>query len=97
MPHHEAFLVEKDLNTKTNDLTTQFDLLHSLKEDDNDEDIIHGLHPFAFAARANAEVTPRFNEAMSSSDREDFTEEMRVDLDQLTKMDAFVCVPREKA
>ena len=41
LPYHEAFLVESDLNTKHNDLTTQFDLLHSFKKDDNDEDIIH--------------------------------------------------------
>ena len=97
LPHHEAFLVESDLNNKSNDLTRQFDILHAFKQDDNDSDIIHGLHPFAFAARANAEDTPRFNEAMSSPDREGFIEAMRAELDQLSTMNAFICVPREKA
>ena len=86
LPYHEAFLLESDLNTKTKDLTTEFDLLHSFKKDDNDEDIIHRLHHFAFAARANAEDTPHFNEAMSYSDREGFIEAMRAELDQLTSV-----------
>ena len=97
LPPNEAFLVESDLNTKSNYLTRQFDVLHSFKCDDYDEDIIHGMHPLAFAARANAEDTPRFHEAMSSQDREGFIEAMKAELDQLSQMKAFVCVPREKA
>ena len=50
----------------------------------------------AFAARANAEDTPRFHEAMSSQDREGFIEAMKAELDQLSRMKAFIFVPREK-
>ena len=71
--------------------------MHLLKRDDHDEDIIHGLHPLAFVARANAEDTLRFHEAMSSQDREGFIEAMKAELDQLSQIKAFVCVPREKA
>ena len=97
LSHDEAFLVESDLNVKTNDLTRQFDILHSFKVDDNDEDIMHGLHPFAFAARANAEDTPYYNEAMAGPDREGFIEAMKTELNQLADMKAFICVPRQKA
>ena len=97
LPPHEAFLVESDLNEKSDSLTRQYDVLHSFKQDDNDKDILHGLHPLAFSARANTADTPRFHEAMSSQDREGFIEAMRAELDQLSSMNAFVCVPRNKA
>ena len=97
LSHDETFLIESDLNTKTNDLTRQFDILHVLRVDDHDEDIIHGIHPLAFSARANAEDTPRYNEAMSSPDRDGFIEAMKVELNQLSDMNAFICVPRQKA
>ena len=38
LPPNEAFLVESDLTTKSNDLTKQFDVLHSFKRDDHDKD-----------------------------------------------------------
>jgi len=65
--------------------------------DDDDPEILHAQHPFAFAARANAEDTPRFYEAMSSPDREGFIKAMNLEIEQLNDMEAFVTVPRQKA
>ena len=64
---------------------------------DEDLDMSMGLQPFAFSARANAEDTPRFHEAMRSPDREGFISAMKIELAQLASMNAFVAVPREKA
>jgi len=93
---YDAFLVERDLNTKSSYLTRQFEVLHCMKLDDNSE-ILHAQHPFAFAARANAEDTPRFHEAMSSLDREGFIKAMNLEIEQLNDMEAFVTVPCQKA
>lgn len=78
-------------------MTRQFDVLHSLKFDLDDEDILHAHHPLAFSARANAEDTPRWHEAMRSPDRDGFIEAMNLEMDQLLKMSTFIKVPRQKA
>ena len=49
-----------------------------------DLDITTGVHPLAFSARANAEDTPRFHEAMKEPDREGFIEAMKNELEQLS-------------
>ena len=97
LSHHDAFLIDSDLNTRQDSLTKQYDVLHMLCRDDFDEDLQLGTHPFAFAAKANAEDTPTFNEAMSSPDREGFIEAMKKELDALDGMEAWDVVPREKA
>jgi hypothetical protein len=94
---HDSLLFESDLNTKQDAMTVQYDVLRHFKRDLDDEDIVHGDHPLAFGARANAEDTPRWHEAMRSEDREGFIEAMKVEMDQLLKMKAFVKVPRQKA
>lgn len=94
---HDAILFESNLNTKQDAMTVQYDALCHFKRDLYDEDIIHGEHPLAFSARANAEDTPRWHKAMRSEDREGFIEAMKVEMEQLLKMDAFVKVPRQKA
>ena len=97
LSHHDAFLIDSDLNTRQDSLTKQYDVLHMLCRYDFDEDLQLGTHPFAFAAKANAEDTPTFNEAMSSPDREGFIEAMKKELDALDGMEAWDVVPREKA
>jgi len=94
---YDAFIVERDLNTKGSYLTHQFDILHCMKLDDDNPEILHVQHPFAFAARANTEDTPRFRKAMSSLDRKGFIKAMNLEIEQLNNMEAFVTVPRQKA
>ena len=97
MDVYDAFLIETDLNSKSNHLTDCFEAFSIYQRLDEDLDVSTGLHPFAFSARANAEDTPRFHEAMKSPDREGFISAMKKELAQLASMDAFVAVPREKA
>jgi len=94
---NDAFLVESDLNSKSDSMTKQFEAYSIYQRLDSDPDISTGLHPLAFAARVNAEDTPRFHEAMRSPDREGFIEAMKKEMDQLSGLDAFVAVPRQKA
>ena len=63
----------------------------------SDINITTGIHPLAFSARANAEDTPRFHEAMRGPDREGFIIAMRKEMDQLSSLNAFEAVPRQKA
>lgn len=93
---YDAFLLETDFH-KADAMTSQYDVLHSLKLDLDDDDIILAQHPLAFSARANAEDTPRWHEAMRSPDRQGFLDAMDNEMEQLIKMNAFVKVPRQKA
>jgi len=68
-----------------------------MKLDDDDPEILHAQHPFAFTARANAEDTPRFHEAMSSLDHKGFIKAMNLEIEQLNNIKAFVTVPCQKA
>ena len=99
MDTNDAFLIESDLNTSSNSMTGCFEAYHIYQQFDEDLDISTGIHihPLAFSARANAEDTPRFHEAMKGPDREGFIEAMKAELEQLSLMDAFVAVPRQKA
>ena len=94
---HDAFLVESDLNTKSTELTRTFDAYASLQVLSSDINITTGIHPLAFSTRANAEDTPRFHEAMRGPDREGFIIAMRKEMDQLSSLNAFEAVPRQKA
>lgn len=94
---YDSFLVETDLASKKDSLTRQFDTLHLWRLDLDDDSISLGTHPLAFGARANAEDTPRWNEAMKSPDREGFIQAMHSEWDQLVLMDAWTIVPRSKA
>jgi len=38
---YDAFIVERDLNTKSSYLTSQFEVLHCMKLDDDDSEILH--------------------------------------------------------
>jgi hypothetical protein len=97
LSHHDAFLISSDLDKHGDSLTQQYDVLHMLSHDDFDEDLQLGTHPFAFAAKANAEDTPTFNEAMRGPDREGFIEAMKKEIEALEGMDVWAVVPREKA
>ena len=44
--------------------------LHAYKTDE--DDILLGMHPLAFMAKANAEVSPNFHQAMNGPDAEAF-------------------------
>ncbi len=97
MDANDAFLVETDLDSKSNSMTdihTAFSIYLRL---DEDLDISLGCHPLAFSAKANAEDTPRFHEAMRSPDREGFIEAMKKEMTQLSELGAFTAVPRQKA
>ena len=94
---YDAFLVESDLDSKSSQLTRCFEAYSIYQKLDWDLDITTGMHPLAFSARANAEDTPRFHEAMRSPDREGFIEAMKKEMIQLAGLDAFVAVPRQKA
>jgi hypothetical protein len=94
---HELFLMTSDLTSGSDSITKQYDLLNLYKQDDNDEELLEAIHPFAFAARANAEDTPRYHEAMSGPDAPGFTTAMEMELDQLESMEAWDVVPRQKA
>ena len=94
---HNAFLVDSDLNRKSTPLTVSYDILHLMKLDNDDDTIIHGQHPLAFSARANANDDPTFKEAMSGPDREGFLEAMHKEIESLESMKSWIIVPREKA
>ncbi|GFH61161.1 hypothetical protein CTEN210_17637 [Chaetoceros tenuissimus] len=98
MDSTDVFLIENDLNVKHNTHTRVFLAHQTLSVLSADPDCLaFPLHPIAFAARANAADTPTYREAMNSEDREQFVEAMKKEMDQLTDMDAFVAVPRQKA
>ena len=97
MDTHDAFLLESDLNTMSNSTTRCYEAYNIYQQLNGDLDISTGVHPLAFSARANAEDTPRFHEAMKGPDREGFIEAMKNELEQLSLMNAFTAVPRQKA
>ena len=97
MHEHDAFLMFSDLTAKHTPLTVTYDVLHLMKLDDEDHDILHSQHPFAFAARANANDDPTFKEAMSGPDREGFLEAMSKEIEQLESLDSWSVVPRKVA
>ena len=78
-------------------MTVQYDLISHMKQDPNDPTSDHGLHPLAFSARANAEDTPKFHEAMASPDREGFIQAMHKEYGQLEEIKAWKIVPRSRA
>lgn len=94
---YDAFLVDTNLSNKQDSLTRQFDTLHLWRLDSDDESLSLADHPLAFAARANAEDTPRWHEAMKSPDRDGFIEAMHSEWNQLESMNAWNIVPRAKA
>lgn len=98
MDSSDIFLVENDLATKHNTQTRVFLAHQTMSILSADPDCLAiPLHPFAFAARANAADTPTYREAMNSEDRDQFIQAMNKEMEQLTDMDAFVAVPRQKA
>ena len=78
-------------------MTTQYDVIHAMKLDNQDENILHGQHPFAFWARANAADTPTLKEAMESPDREGFINAMHGEISTLESFGVWKIVPRQKA
>ena len=53
-------------------MTRQHDLLGLMEVDEFDEELLNNIHPLAFSARANAEDTPRYDEATHSPDAAGF-------------------------
>ena len=95
--YHDLFLYESNLTHGKSVMTAQFDIFDIIKQDDVDPELLDGIHPFAFAARANAEDTPYFHQAMNGPDAAGFKEAMDRELDELQSYDAFQVVPRSKA
>lgn len=76
------------------------DILHFLGANDvyidHEEGTVEWLHPFALAARANAEDKPTWEEAMNGPEREGYWEAMEIELDTLAnKKDSWEEVDRE--
>ena len=94
---HDLFLFESNLNRGHSAMTAQYDLFNIMKQEDGDEDLIEALHPLAFAARASAEDTPYFHEAMNGPDAAGFRQAMEDEVNLLEEMDSWNVVPREKA
>jgi len=94
---HEKFIQCSDLQQGHSAMTQQFDMLSLLEQDDFDEELIYSIHPLAFAARANAEDTQRYEEAMHSPDADRFKAAINLEMDQLQEKDVWTLVPREKA
>ena len=93
---HEKFIQCSDLQQGHSAMTQQFDMLSLLEQDDFDEELIYSIHPLAFAARANAEDTPRYEEAMHSPGAEGFKAAINLEMDQLQGKNVCTLVPREK-
>ena len=94
---HEAMLHCTDLCNGHSAMTAQHDLLGLMEIDDFDEELLNDIHPLAFSARANAEDTPRYDEAMHSPDAEGFKAAMDIEMEQLMDKDVWNVVPRGKA
>ncbi len=94
---YDAFLLDTDLTRGSDSMTQMFDVYNLYKQDDFDEEMLESIHPFAFSARANSEDTPNYHQAMKSPDAEGFKEAMEAEWNQLTDMNAWEIVPREKA
>eukprot|EP00733_Pompholyxophrys_punicea_P000481 Pompholyxophrys_punicea_v1_NODE_136_length_3267_cov_3.636364.p1 type:complete len:383 gc:universal NODE_136_length_3267_cov_3.636364:1948-800(-) len=95
----EAFLAQVNLDWEEcrsrKVLTSEMARFATMHLDRMDEDgILLGLHPFAFAAKASSDDTPNFHEAMNGPDSEGFYKAMRVEIEQLTLMDSWEIVPR---
>ena len=94
---HDLFLYESTLDRGHCAMTAQFDAFNVLKMEDNDEELLEGIHPLAFSARASAEDTPRWNDAMNGPDAEGFRKAMDDEIELLESLDSWDVVPREKA
>ena len=68
-----------------------------MRMDPHELDNYYDSHPFAFAAKANADDTPTFQEAISGPDRDGFIEAMHQEIEQLESFGAWKIVPRSKA
>ena len=76
---------------KNNSFAIALSLLH---EDKIDEDnILNGLHPLAFMAKANAEDTPNYYQAMNGPDAEGFYKAMQDEMESLESMDPWEEIP----
>ena len=69
--------------------------LHKAKLDA--DGLLTGTHPLALAARANADDTPNYYEAMNGNDSLGFLEAMKQELAQLESMEAWEIIPRSQA
>lgn len=95
--YYDILLIQSNLNKKSNSMTRQFDIFDIYKVDDFDNDLLDGIHPFAFSAKANSEDTLNYREAMSSPDAEGFREMMKKEIEGLEEFDAWDVVPRSEA
>ena len=97
LSYHDAYLTYADLSGASSYMTRQFDLIHEMKQDPLELDNCVLPHPFPLSAKANADDSPNFNEAMSSPDREGFIDAMHKEINQLEDFGAWDVVPRSKA
>ena len=81
MDASDIFLVENDLTSKHNTQTKIF-LVHQIVSMLSTvlDCFAFPLHPFAFAATANATDTPNYREAMNSEDTEQFLAAMKKEM-----------------
>ena len=74
------------MNTRSTPLTVSYDVLHLMKIDSEDKDILHEQHPLTFSAITNIKDDPTFKEDMESLDREGFLEAIHLEIEQLESM-----------
>jgi len=84
--------LESFLENPKDHQTAMFCALHATRTDE--DGLLDGIHPLAFAAKANAEDTPNFYQAMNSEDAEGFYHAMEEEYDLLeSQFDAWEIVP----
>lgn len=93
----EAFIAKLELTPSINSVSQlwrQCSVLMALSTDN--EGLLHGLSPLMFAAKANADDTPSYRDAMNGAERDGFIEAMKSEIHQLEQMKAWVIVNRPK-
>ena len=90
---HDLFLYESNLDRGHSAMTAQYDAFNILKMEDDDEELLEAIHPLAFSARASAEDTPCWNEAMNGPDAEGFRKAMDNKIELLESLDSWDVVP----
>jgi hypothetical protein len=97
MYHTEAVLTALPAVLPDGNMSHEAQNYASIEQDLMDEGYLNGIHPLAFAARANSADTPNYYEAMNGPDSYEFMKAMDAEVDALENLDAWDIVPREEA
>ena len=78
------------LGNEANHQARVYGALHAEKIDE--DDVLLGLHPLAFEAKANANDSPNYYQAMNGPDAEGFYRAMQEEMESLESMDPWEIV-----